>query len=176
MNKNLPKIEVGFDRGFPFVMAFVYTKQGTVIYAGSLNRVQEATKRLDTCHAFILSFPRKCKALKEAFPGVKPRFLDRHRDHYYTLLGKLTNFPDWESRFYCYYTLRSYRGLDLIDPVKEAMRPQFAYMANYLDKRKKWFLCVHWKTQDGQKGDRVLGTWRKLPRSYLRELEKEGVK
>jgi hypothetical protein len=170
-----PKIDCEKSAHDSFVMAFLYTNKGTVVYTGSLDRIEEQTKHLDTCHGFVLYFPRKKKKAQE-FLGNRTktigiqRILNSMRDHDYRLFGKNTDACYKDTGVYlsleC-YSERDFNSLN--ESLRSYMDRNYSHIKTHTDERKRWFLSIHSKSVMG-KTSIVLRSWRKLPQQYLNEL------
>ena len=51
-----PKTDLGRSRSCAFFVAFIYAKNGTEMITGSLDKIEEHTKRWHTCHGMIRGY------------------------------------------------------------------------------------------------------------------------
>ena len=148
MNKIYPKTDLGFERGHPFIMAWVYLPTGPQVFTGSLGKIREHLKDSPTCHGFFRYFMNKRV----------------HRVRHAEIFGKRSwiNYRknrDMGVRNHLHLAHYSQRDLQNTD--------MFKHLRPFLDpKRRLWIL-----TEETETGTKLLGKWRKLPATYLRALK-----
>ena len=136
-------------RGYPFVMAYLFTKQGTQVYCGSLDYIWERTSSLPTCHGMV---------------------------HYYRS-GRVAK-RDWQLfGFYTVLNHSSYFHLDKMDRHTASKRHDHrSFIASELNiRRPKYALWFSLKTGDSfapiEEWCFPIRSWRKLPSTYLTEFD-----
>ena len=140
--KTLPKTDLGFERGCPFVMAWVYLPSGPQLYTGSLGKIRAHLKDGPTCHGFIRYFQRGMHPIRHAclFGKLSLTNYRKNKDHYLHL---------------SHYSEHDLRDTEMFQSVRQFLHPT----------RRLWVL-----TEETPDATRLLGKWRKLPATYLRAL------
>ena len=141
MKKQIPKTDLGFERGSPFVMAWVYLPTGPHLYTGSLGKIRYHLKDGPICHGFIRYFAGGLHSTRRA-----------------CLFGKWSYTNYRTNKIYCslhHCSLHELRNTGLFSYLRPFLHP----------KRKLWVLTANHKDQTI-----LLGRWRKLPSTYLKAL------
>lgn len=145
----MEKYELPKNRSHPFCIAFVYAKSGTKMVTGSEDEVISFLDNLELSHASITVYKRSGRKSFTAIVGGLSVRYGIIRDDARGLKQKGDLFPS--------------RYRDWMMSTKDMMQ---------LKKRKVWVLYEKIYDSHGlYKYNRVLRTFRKLPKSHLKELK-----
>jgi len=171
----------GKTKGYPFVMAYLFTPKGVKVYSGSLDNIEESTKKLPTCHGVVHYYNKalvdSCVRLFEMSPdsirlvGSKIK-MGKHLmrgvvNTDWHLFGKqiFSNAKNTTIRGNRFRV--NYFSLDLVDPCRD--EPGYYKDKIALDaglKRRKWVLT--WVNEKWE--HKIVQTFRRLPSQFLRPL------
>jgi hypothetical protein len=140
IKKTYPKIDLKRQRGFPFVMAFVYAPGGTVVYTGDLGTIQKHLSGGPTCHGRIVYYMKGIR-----YPQTRVNIFGKG-----AFAFRKQNYLSFEHL--------SKRNVNQLWGGFQGEKD----IAADLDDRKKHILIEHFGLQR-----HVLGKWRNLPKTYL---------
>jgi len=144
MKAKYPKINVGITPGYPGVLAFVFTKNGTRVYFGSYDKIKKWLCQSELCHGIVLSYHNK-RIFNRSWMLFGYGSEARYNGTYFTL--QRTNAHKWNSF--------GFANIDRLIP------------AGMTETRNTWYLLKH----NSQQGTPIIyGRWRKLPQQYLKQL------
>jgi len=129
--------EVGKSLSYPFVIAYLFTKNGVEKYCGSIDRIEEATKNDDNCHGIChgYKYGKVFHKYWQLFGKCRKRRLPRPRWGRYARLDKINSRSDE-------FTLQEHK-----------LKFNGTRYVLFVD-------------------EKVMRIWRKLPSTYLRDLDK----
>ena len=141
MNLDYPKINVGVTRGYPAVMAFIFTKDGTKVYFGSYDKIRDWFSTGDLCHGIVLNY---------------------HRGRIFNRKWMLFGYGSEIGSYREYFTLERTNARKWKIGRTERLVP-----AGMTETRNTWYLLKH----NGIGGTPIIwGRWRKLPQKYLNQF------
>ncbi len=147
---NVQGFELGRERGCPFFLVFAYTVNGPVLYKGDLGSIRNFTATAPTHHGFAMAY-------RHGMPVNSPS--GKHA----ILLGRNTfQYPSYnptrnrDQKQPCYLELRFIDG-----------RSGYSYIDKHYNGRRTFGLFLR---QLAREDTTLLFRWRKLPKTYLRQL------
>ncbi len=165
-------IELERKQGYPFVIAYLFTRKGTQKLCGDLNSIGNYTSKWHTCHGIVHYYNRGISELVEEHGRDSIERLCRIR-----LSRKVQNgiiLRRW--MLFGKNTISSYSHrldgrfhLHYLNPNEKI----YLHYEQDLQKRlqlKRPKYVLYWV--EGNKEEKILGTWRKLPSTFLRQLAK----
>jgi hypothetical protein len=164
-------IELERKRGYPFVIAYLFTKDGVKKLCGDLISIEDHTKKWDTCHGIVHYYNKSIFMLAKEYGDrgdlerlmqvrlsktIKNNVVYRR----WMLFGKNTLASAHDRA-------KGYFRLIYINPRAEyVMRYEREMISQLKLTRPKYVL--YWSKSERE--DMILGTWRKLPSTFLRQL------